>query len=160
VLRFYEFPESHRVSIRTTNIIERCFKDFRTRTRAMEWQNPKLKRKSVVHGHSQHKAIMGMNDKESVLSKLGLDIKILDSDCFGMSGAFGFEKKDYNVSIKVGKEELLPYIRDASKDFLVIANGFSYREQTSQTTDRHALHLAHVIQIAMREGPMDRKEIP
>jgi hypothetical protein len=69
-----------------------------------------------------------------------------------MAGAFGFEKDHYDVSIKVGEHELLPYVRGAAKDTLIIANGFSCREQISQTTDRHALHLAQVIQMAMREG--------
>lgn len=121
--------------------------------RANGYQPPKLNRRAVVHGHCHHKAIMGMNDEEKVLSKLGLDAKILDSGCCGMAGAFGFEKDHYNVSIRVGEHALLPHIRDASKDTLIIANGFSCREQISQTTDRHALHLAQVIQMAMREGP-------
>jgi len=48
---------------------------------------------------------------------------------------------------------LLPHVRNAGKDTLIIADGFSCREQISQTTDRHALHLAQVIQMAMHEGP-------
>jgi FAD/FMN-containing dehydrogenase/Fe-S oxidoreductase len=121
--------------------------------KANGYQPPKLKRKAVVHGHCHHKAIMGMSDEERVLSKLGLDAEVLDSGCCGMAGAFGFEKDHYDVSIKVGEHELLPHVRNADKDTLIIANGFSCREQISQTTDRHALHLAQVIQMAMHEGP-------
>jgi FAD/FMN-containing dehydrogenase/Fe-S oxidoreductase len=121
--------------------------------KAKGYQPPKLNRKAVVHGHCHHKAIMGMNSEKQILSKLGVDFKLLDSGCCGMAGAFGFEKDHYDVSIKVGEHELLPYVRNAAKDTLILANGFSCREQISQTTDRHALHLAQIIQMAMHEGP-------
>src|SRR5437667_10153036 len=83
------------------------------------------------------KAIMGMKDEEAVLSRLGLDYRALDSGCCGMAGAFGFEKDHYDVSIKVGERALLPTVRSADKDTLIIADGFSCREQIDQTTDRH-----------------------
>ena len=82
---------------------------------------------------------MGMKDEEAVLSRLGLDYRALDSGCCGMAGAFGFEKDHYDVSIKVGERALLPTVRNADKDTLIIADGFSCREQIDQTTDRHAL---------------------
>jgi Fe-S oxidoreductase len=115
------------------------------------YQLPKLKRKAVVHGHCHHKAIMKMGDEEAVLSKLGLDFHVLDSGCCGMAGAFGFEKDHYDISIKAGERVLLPAVRQAEKDTLIIADGFSCREQIAQTTDRRALHLAQVIQMAMHE---------
>ncbi len=55
----------------------------------------------------------------------------------------------YTISIKAGERVLLPAVRNADKDTLIIADGFSCREQIAQTTDRHALHLAEVIQMAM-----------
>ena len=70
-----------------------------------------------------------------------------------MAGAFGFEKDHYDVSVAVGELVLLPAVRQAPKDTLVIANGFSCREQIEQCTDRKALHLAEVIRMAMTEGP-------
>ena len=105
---------------------------------AEHYQFPQLHRKAVVHGHCHHKAIMGMKDEEAVLSRLGLDYRALDSGCCGMAGAFGFEKDHYDVSIKVGERALLPTIRNADKDTLIIADGFSCREQIDQSTDRHA----------------------
>ncbi len=116
-----------------------------------QYQPPKLQRKAVVHGHCHHKAIMKMHDEQSVLKKLGLDFEILDSGCCGMAGAFGFEKDHYDVSVKVGERVLLPAVRETDKQTLIIADGFSCREQIAQTTDRRALHLAQVIQMAMRE---------
>src|SRR6266704_3069122 len=116
------------------------------------YQPPQLHRKAVVHGHCHHKAIMGMGAEEAVLKKLGLDFEILDSGCCGMAGAFGFEKDHYDVSIKCGERVLLPAVRNAAKGTLIIANGFSCQEQIAQTTDRQALHLAQVIQMALHEG--------
>jgi Fe-S oxidoreductase len=117
---------------------------------------PQLHHKAVVHGHCHHKAIMGMKDEEAVLSKLGLDYTVLDSGCCGMAGAFGFEKDHYDVSIKVGERALLPTVRNAGEDTLIIADGFSCREQIAQATDRHALHIAQVIQMAMHATPVSQ----
>lgn len=96
---------------------------------------------------------MGMDSDKAVLSKMQLDFDILDAGCCGMAGSFGFERGDrYQVSIKAGERVLLPAVRNAAKDVLIIADGFSCREQVAQTTDRHALHLAQVIQMALSEG--------
>ena len=117
------------------------------------YQPPKLEGKAVVHGHCHQKAIMGMDADEKVLSGLGLDYRIPDSGCCGMAGSFGFEKEHHDVSIAVGERVLLPAVREADRDTLIVTDGFSCREQIAQTTDRRALHLAQVIQMAMRAGP-------
>src|SRR5436305_12774719 len=88
-----------------------------------------------------------------LLGKLGLDFDIIDSGCCGMAGAFGFEKDHYDVSIGCGERVLLPMVRRAAKETLIIADGFSCREQIRQMTDRQALHLAQVLQMALSEGP-------
>ncbi|HEX9014468.1 MAG TPA: heterodisulfide reductase-related iron-sulfur binding cluster, partial [Chloroflexota bacterium] len=111
---------------------------------------PTLTRKAVVHGHCHQKALMGMGDDEAVLSRMGLEYEVLDSGCCGMAGSFGFEKEHYGVSIAVGERVLLPAVRAAGNGTLVVADGFSCREQIAQTTDRRALHLAEVIQMALR----------
>ncbi len=115
------------------------------------YQPPQLQRKAVVHMHCHHKAIMRTVQEETVLKKLGLDYTVLDSGCCGMAGSFGFEKDHYDVSIASGERVLLPAVRNADKDTLIIADGFSCREQIAQTTHRHALHLAQVIQLAMHQ---------
>jgi FAD/FMN-containing dehydrogenase/Fe-S oxidoreductase len=117
------------------------------------YQPPKLERKAVVHGHCHHKAIMGMSEEEKVLAKLGLDYEVLDSGCCGMAGSWGYEKGEhYEVSIKAGERVLLPAVRNADKEALIITDGFSCRSQIEETTDRRALHLAQVIQMALRNG--------
>jgi Fe-S oxidoreductase len=120
---------------------------------APDYEPPKLKRKTVVHGHCHHKAVMRMNDEETLLNRMEVDYNELDAGCCGMAGAFGFEAGDhYDVSMKCGEEVLLPAVRKADKDTLIIANGFSCREQIKQGTDREALHLAQVMQMALRDG--------
>jgi len=119
---------------------------------ATHYRLPQLYRKAIVHGHCHHRAIMGMSAEEMVLRKLGLDFAIPDPGCCGMAGAFGFEKDHYAISVKVGERILLPAARQATKDTLIIADGFSCRTQIEQATGRRALHLAQVIQMAMREG--------
>jgi len=70
-----------------------------------------------------------------------------------MAGSFGFEKEHYDVSLAVGDLKLLPRVRELEKETLVVADGFSCREQIEQTTDRRALHLAQVIALAQQGAP-------
>jgi FAD/FMN-containing dehydrogenase/Fe-S oxidoreductase len=119
---------------------------------APQYQPPQFKRKAIVHAHCHHKAIMKMHDEQAVLTRLGLDFQVLDSGCCGMAGAFGFEKDHYEVSVKAGERVLLPAVREADPQTLIIADGFSCREQIAQMTDRHALHLAEVLHMALRQG--------
>jgi FAD/FMN-containing dehydrogenase/Fe-S oxidoreductase len=114
---------------------------------------PRLERKAIVHGHCHHKSILKMKAEEAVLSRIGLDCHVPAPGCCGMAGSFGFEDDKYDISMAIGELELLPAVRKAPPDWLVIANGFSCREQIAQSTDRQALHLAEILQMALREGP-------
>jgi Fe-S oxidoreductase len=120
---------------------------------APDFELPRLPRKALVHGHCHHKSVMKMTDEEAVLRAMGVDFQSPAPGCCGMAGPFGFEKDKYEVSLAVGELELLPAVRKASPETLIIADGFSCREQISQCTDRHALHLAEVIQMALKNGP-------
>ena len=114
---------------------------------------PKLNQKAIVHGHCHHKAIMKINADKSVLNKTGLDFNMLDSGCCGMAGYFGYEKgAHYDVSIKAGERVLLPAVRKAADTTLIIADGFSCREQIEQQTNRKGIHLAQVLQMGLREN--------
>ena len=78
-----------------------------------------------------------------------------------MAGAFGFEKGEhYDVSLKCGERVLLPATREADASTLLITDGFSCREQISQQTDRHALHLAEVIHLAQTQGESGLEKSP
>jgi FAD/FMN-containing dehydrogenase/Fe-S oxidoreductase len=116
------------------------------------YEPPKLLRKAVVHGHCHHKAIMTMRDEESLLARTGLNCQVLDAGCCGMAGVFGFQSEHYGMSMQIGERVLLPAVRKAEKDTLIVADGFSCREQIAQGTDREALHFAQVLALALKEG--------
>ena len=65
-----------------------------------------------------------------------------------MAGSFGFEHDRYDISMAIGEQQLLPAVRQAREDCLIIADGFSCREQIRQGTGREALHLAEVVNMA------------
>jgi Fe-S oxidoreductase len=119
---------------------------------AKDFALPKLRCKALVHVHCHHRALMGFDAEHVLLRRLGLDFETLDSGCCGMAGGFGFEAEHYDISIRIGERILLPAVRSASPDTLIIANGFSCREQIAQAAGREALHLAEVLQMAMRQG--------
>jgi Fe-S oxidoreductase len=121
--------------------------------KAPNFRVPPLRRKAIVQKHCHHDHVMGFSDENEVLKKLGLDFEILNSGCCGMAGSFGFEADHYDISARIGERVLLPSVRNADPETLVIADGFSCREQIAGLTGRGALHLAQVLQMAMREGP-------
>ena len=92
---------------------------------------------------------MKMNDEESLLRKMGSDLQSLDSGCCGMAGPFGFERDKFAVSQAVGERVLLPAVRSAAQDTLIVSDGFSCREQIYQATGRKAVHLAEAMRIAL-----------
>jgi FAD/FMN-containing dehydrogenase/Fe-S oxidoreductase len=126
--------------------------------KAKHFRFPKLARKALVHGHCHHKSVMRMTDEEAVLRRMGVDFQTPAPGCCGMAGSFGFEADKYEISVAIGELELLPAVRKASLNCLIIADGFSCREQITQCTNRHALHLAEVIQMAAGEGSTKREE--
>jgi Fe-S oxidoreductase len=113
---------------------------------------PPLERKVLVHAHCHHRAIMKTAGLEAVLEAMGVDYTMLDSGCCGMAGAFGFERDKFDVSIAVGERVLLPAVRAAPAETVILADGFSCREQISQTTNRRAVHLAELVQLAHQGG--------
>jgi len=118
---------------------------------------PPLHRKGIVHGHCHHKSVLGFGDEERLIAKTGLDFIILDSGCCGMAGAFGFEKgMHYDVSIACGERVLLPRVRAAEEGTIILADGFSCREQIRQTTGQHAVHVAEVVKMALDGGQSSR----
>jgi FAD/FMN-containing dehydrogenase/Fe-S oxidoreductase len=121
---------------------------------AAGYQLPRLQRKALVHGHCHHKAVLKMDSEEKLLNKIGLDCEMPDTGCCGMAGSFGFEAGKYDISKACGERVLLPAVRRAGKDTLIIADGFSCREQIEQLTDRHALHTAQVLRMACETGPL------
>jgi FAD/FMN-containing dehydrogenase/Fe-S oxidoreductase len=115
---------------------------------AAGYQPPRLARKILLHGHCHQKALMKMTHAESLLRKMGAEVQALDAGCCGMAGPFGFEREKYAIAQASGERVLLPAVRQASPDTLIISDGFSCREQVFQSTGRRALHLAEAIVLA------------
>ena len=119
---------------------------------------PRLSQRVMLHGHCHHKAIATLTDEEALLREMGAELDSLDSGCCGMAGSFGFEADHYDVSQQVGELVLLPAVRRASAETLIVADGFSCREQIAQGTDRRAVHLADALALAVRGDQARRGE--
>jgi len=117
------------------------------------YEPPALRRKALLHGHCHHKSELHFEAEVDLMKKAGLDCAVPDSGCCGMAGSFGYEQDHYGVGLACGERVLLPSVRQLSEDELVITDGFSCREMISQETDRRALHMAQVLQMALHEGP-------
>jgi len=120
--------------------------------RAPEFEWPQVTRPALVQGHCHHKSVLDFACDEEALKKMHVNANVLSSGCCGMAGSFGFEAKHFDISQAIGERAVLPAFRQAGKDTLLIANGFSCREQIRQGTGHRPLHLAQVIDEFLREG--------
>ena len=109
---------------------------------------PKLSAKIFLHGHCHHKALMKMRDEEALLRRTGAELECPDAGCCGMAGPFGFEKDKFALAQAIGERVLLPAVRSTNPETIIVADGFSCREQIRQSTGRRAVHLAEVLQEA------------
>ena len=115
----------------------------------LPYEPPQLANRILLHGHCHQKALMKMGHEEAILRKMGTALESPDAGCCGMAGAFGFEAGKFQISQAIGERRLLPAVRSATADTLIVADGFSCREQIEQATGRHAMHLAEVLKIAL-----------
>lgn len=107
---------------------------------------------AIVHGHCHHRSVIGLDAEKKLLERMGLRLNFPDPGCCGMAGSFGFEQQHSDMARRIGENRLLPAIREAPEKTLIIANGFSCREQIVQGTQRDVLHLAQVAQRALSSG--------
>jgi hypothetical protein len=112
-----------------------------------------------LHGHCHQKAIAALDGQRKLLEQLGLEVQTIQSTCCGVAGSFGYEKDKYDLSMQIGEAGLLPKVREAPKDALIIADGFSCRSQIEHATDRQALHVAEVVKMAL-EHPSTAENYP
>jgi FAD/FMN-containing dehydrogenase/Fe-S oxidoreductase len=116
------------------------------------WHPPRpIARKVIMHGHCHHKAVLDFKKEQTLVGKITDDCEVLDSGCCGMAGAFGYERDHYDVSQKCGERVLLPAVRAADKQAVLVTDGFSCREQIEQATDRKAMHFAELCKMALDE---------
>ncbi len=105
---------------------------------------------ALLHGHCHQKAFGAMSAVEEALSLVpDLAVSTIESSCCGMAGSFGYEVEHYRTSIAMAELSLLPAIRKAGADVLVVADGTSCRHQIADGTDRQAVHVAQVLERAL-----------
>ena len=107
-------------------------------------------RTALVHGHCHQKAFAAMSAVSTALRLIpDLDVKMIDSSCCGMAGAFGYEAAHYDISMKMAELSLLPAVRAAAADTLLVADGTSCRHQIHDGSGREAIHVARVLERAL-----------
>jgi Fe-S oxidoreductase len=100
----------------------------------------------LLHGHCHHKAVFGGPASEiALLRKAGATVEPIQAGCCGMAGPFGFEADKFEVSKKIAEDSLLPAVRSAGPMTIIVADGFSCREQISQLGARETMHFAEVL---------------
>jgi Fe-S oxidoreductase len=117
---------------------------------------PRLERKALVHGHCHQKSILRFSASTSLLEKAGLDCEVVDSGCCGMAGSFGYEAQHYEISRAIGERALLPAVRKAGAETLVVTDGFSCRQQIESFTGRRPVHVAEVLDMAIQKQRMEQ----
>ncbi|HYH17735.1 MAG TPA: FAD-binding and (Fe-S)-binding domain-containing protein [Azospirillum sp.] len=140
---FPDDPEAKRLTARSMLLAE--FLETVAR-----FDPPRLSGRALVHGHCHHKAVIGMGCDAAQIHKSGLDARILDDGCCGMAGAFGYETDKYEVSVGIFDQGLGASVRAAPDDTLLIADGFSCRQQVEQLTGRRVYTLAEVWRDGLR----------
>jgi Fe-S oxidoreductase len=99
----------------------------------------------LAHYHCHHRSVLGIDADTRLLEQVGVRVETPEPGCCGMAGAFGFAPDKLEISLALGERALLPAVRDAAADTLIVADGFSCREQIRQTTGRRPMHLAELL---------------
>ena len=106
----------------------------------------------LLHGHCHQKAFDQVSSIEEVLRLIpGTEVELIESGCCGMAGSFGYETEHYETSMKMAELDLLPRVREADGDTLIVADGTSCRTQIKHGVGRDALHVARVLELALDE---------
>jgi FAD/FMN-containing dehydrogenase/Fe-S oxidoreductase len=113
---------------------------------------PPLARRALVHVHCHQHASLNASADAHLLGWMGVEAQILDAGCCGLAGSFGFNANNHALSMRIGEQQLMPAVRAAQEDTLLITNGFSCREQIRQATGRTSLNMAEVLAMAIAQG--------
>ena len=125
--------------------------EFLTRE-ASEFAPAALHEQVIVHGHCHQKAIAGLDGTVKLLSRMdGAQVEVLDAGCCGMAGAFGYDREHYEVSEAIAERVLLPKLREAGSQTIILSDGFSCRSQIRHfCPERKPIHLAQVLAMALK----------
>ncbi len=116
---------------------------------APDWSPPQLDVEAVSQVHCHQHAVIGFDADRALMERAGIDGEVLQSGCCGLAGNFGFEDGHYDISKAIGERVLLPAVREAEPETLVLADGFSCRTQITQETGRGAQHIAEALASAL-----------
>ena len=106
--------------------------------------------KVLVHGHCHQKALNAFSAVQETLALIPeLEVEIIESSCCGMAGAFGYARETANISIKMAELDLLPAVRKADEQTLIVADGTSCRHQIDLGSEREALHVVEILAMAL-----------
>jgi Fe-S oxidoreductase/FAD/FMN-containing dehydrogenase len=119
------------------------------------WQPPRVETRAISQTHCHQHATSGFGADSALLETMGVDNTVLDSGCCGLAGNFGFERGHHGISVAAGEQVLLPAVRAAAPDTVVLADGFSCRTQIAQQTDRSGTHLAQLLARALPAARRD-----
>ncbi|MDA2803025.1 FAD-binding and (Fe-S)-binding domain-containing protein [Nocardiopsis suaedae] len=119
---------------------------------APDWEPPRVAGDALAQVHCHQHAVIGYDAERALMDRAGIRTRVLDSGCCGLAGNFGFEEGHYAVSKAVGEQSLLPEVRGADPDTMVVADGFSCRTQVVQETGRTAVHLAEALASGLPKG--------
>jgi FAD/FMN-containing dehydrogenase/Fe-S oxidoreductase len=109
-----------------------------------------LEQQALLHGHCHQKAFGAMSAVERTLALVpGLKVSTIESGCCGMAGSFGYEAEHHELSLKMAELSLLPAVRRAGAETLIVADGTSCRHQIADGTERRAIHVARVLERAL-----------
>jgi FAD/FMN-containing dehydrogenase/Fe-S oxidoreductase len=134
--------------------LQRCAYHFAEFFHSKEIELPQLARRALMWGHCHQKATGGMDGEQELLQRMGLEVEDVQGGCCGLAGSWGFEEGKYEISLDCGEHALLPAVREAPEETIVVADGFSCKTQIAQAgTGRRALHVAQVMKLAREHGP-------
>jgi Fe-S oxidoreductase len=129
------------------------FEEFLAREAAAGTLNLELKpvaKRALLHGHCHQKSFGAMSAVEATLKLVpDLAVETVETSCCGMAGAFGYGADTIDVSLKMAELSLLPAVRKADADTLIVADGTSCRHQIEDGADREALHVARVLAMSL-----------
>ncbi|MEO8142702.1 MAG: FAD-linked oxidase C-terminal domain-containing protein, partial [Betaproteobacteria bacterium] len=109
------------------------------------WQPRAIGGQALLHGHCHQKALGGTRADVKLLEAAGIETSAPETGCCGMAGAFGLRPETYDTSVQIANLSLLPKINGTTAETLIVANGFSCREQIEDLGRRETLHLADVL---------------
>jgi FAD/FMN-containing dehydrogenase/Fe-S oxidoreductase len=143
---FPEDPDAQRLRDQTF-LLSEFIQDNQSR-----FSFPAVNRDALLQVHCHQKSLKGQTPEDQVLTMAGIEFNEPEPGCCGMAGAFGFEATHKDVCQKIGEQNLIPAVLTAPTETLIIADGFSCREQIRQSTHREAVHLAQALTLGRIDG--------